>query len=131
MTTHEQNLLRRAERCRRANEYAHDQTRQRRFEQSFLSADCCPDEVGDPYDYGDCGRSARRMFREIDAPVVERIRELRFAAAIEAVPKEWRKMLRLIRQGVPRITIWRLCRISRATYFRRLEAMRLMFERTA
>ena len=128
MTTHERNLLRRAEKCRRANEYAHDQTRQRRFERRFLSLDC-PDANGDPFDYGDCGRAARRMFREIDAPVVERIRELRFSAALDAVPKKWRKMLALIRDHAPRKAVMRRCDVSRATYFRRLEAMRLMFER--
>ena len=45
----------------------HDQTQQRTFERSFLSLDA-PDEDGNMWDYGDCGRAMRRMFRDLDAP---------------------------------------------------------------
>jgi len=80
MTRHEKNLVRRAEKFCRASEYRHDQTRQRRFERTFLSLDR-PDENGNLFDYGDCGWAMRQMLRTIDAPIVERIRDLRFAAA--------------------------------------------------
>ena len=82
MTGHERNLVRRSERFARANEYAHDQTHQRRFERAFLSLDR-PDEDGNMYDYGDNGRAMRRTLRGIDAPYRERIRDMRFTAAID------------------------------------------------
>ena len=84
MTSHETNLVRRAEKFSRANEVAHDQTRQRRFERGFLSLDR-PDENGVMWDYGDCGRAMRRMFRDIDAPYREHVREQRFAAALDSL----------------------------------------------
>ena len=67
-----------------ANDTAHDQTRQRSFERAFRSLDC-PDENGNLCDYGDCGREMRRMLRAIDAPYRERIRDLRFAAALDSL----------------------------------------------
>ena len=81
MTAREKNLVRRAERFAAANACAHDQTRQRRFERRFLSLDC-PDANGNLRDYGDCGRAARRMFRELDAPYHAHVRELRFRRAL-------------------------------------------------
>ena len=39
MTAQEKNLVRRAEKFDNANAYAHDQTRQRRFERRFFSLD--------------------------------------------------------------------------------------------
>ena len=39
MTRHEQNLVKRAEKFDRCNEYRHDQTGQRKFERSFESRD--------------------------------------------------------------------------------------------
>ena len=39
MTRHEQNLVKRAEKFYRCNEYRHDQTGQRKFERSFESRD--------------------------------------------------------------------------------------------
>ena len=109
------------------NDAAHDQTHQRKFERGFRSIDQ-PDEDGNLYDYSDCGRDMRRMLRALDALYWECVRELRFAAALECVPEPWRKMLEMIRDRIPRRTIMRRCRISRATYFRRIEAMRQMVE---
>ena len=125
MTSHETNLVRRAEKFSRANEVAHDQTRQRRFERGFLSLDR-PDENGVMWDYGDCGRAMRRMFRDIDAPYREHVREQRFAAMLEYVPEEWRRMLEMVRDRVPREDVMQACGISRATYYRRVETMRRM-----
>ena len=120
MTSHEQNILRRAEKCRRANEYAHDQTRQRRFERSFLSFDC-PDENGDQFDYGDCGRSVRRMLCELDEPYRAKVRDLRFAAALDALCKypELRRTLRAIRRHRRRKRIIAALGISPETYAKR------------
>ena len=56
------------------DEVDHDQTRQRLFEQDMISLDH-PDENGDLYDYGDCGRAAKRMFREMDAEYREKVIE--------------------------------------------------------
>ena len=66
------------------NDVAHDQTHQRMFERGFLSLDH-PDEDGNMYDYGDCGRAMRRALRAIDAPYWEHVRELRFAAALDSL----------------------------------------------
>ena len=105
-----------------ANDAAHDRTRQRAFERGFLSLDR-PDADGDLYDYGDCGREVRRMMRALDAPYRERVRDLRFRAALERIPPDWRAMLKLIRARLPRTEIMRRCGISRATYFRRLACL--------
>lgn len=122
MTLREQNILRRAEMCRRANEYAHDQTRQRRFERRFLSLDC-PDENGDPYDYGDCGRSMRCMMRKLDEPYREKVRDLRFAAALDALDgyPELQRTIRAIRRHRwrGREKIAATLRISQAAYAKR------------
>ena len=77
----------------------HDQTRQRKFERGFLSLDR-PDDDGNLCDYGDCGWNVRRMLRAIDAPLRERIRDLRFAAALDAFDghPELQRTLRAIRR---------------------------------
>ena len=67
-----------------ANDVAHDQTNQRCFERGFLSLDH-PDEDGNLWDYGDCGRDMRRALRAIDASYWEHVRELRFAAALDSL----------------------------------------------
>ena len=120
MTSHERNLLRRAEKYRRANEYAHDHTRQRVFERGFLSLDC-PDEDGHTYDYGDCGGTMRKMLREMDAPYHEHVRELRFAAALDALGKypELRRTLRAIRRHRWRKRIVAALGISPEAYAKR------------
>jgi hypothetical protein len=45
------------------------------------------DENGDLFDYGDCNRAARRMFRELDAPVHEHFRRLRLRQALYKLRK--------------------------------------------
>ena len=52
-------LAKRAERFYQIDQIRHDQTRQRAFERAFLSRDRADGE-GDAFDYGDCGRAARR-----------------------------------------------------------------------
>ncbi len=76
----------RALHCDMKDEAEHDQTRQRLFEQDMISLDH-PDENGDLYDYGDCNRAARRMFRELDAPVHEHFRKLRLRQALYRLRK--------------------------------------------
>ena len=122
LSAREKGLVVAAARRGLANDAARDQTRQRRFERSFLSLDR-PDADGDLYDYGDCGRAVRRMMRALDAPYRERVRDLRFRAALERIPPDWRAMLKLIRARRPRTEIMRRCGISRATYFRRLACL--------
>ncbi len=68
----------------------------------------------------------RRMFRDIDAPYREHVREQRFAAMLEYIPEEWRRMLEMVRDRVPREDVMQACGISRATYYRRVETMRRM-----
>ena len=82
-----------------ANDVAHDQTNQRSFERGFLSLDH-PDEDGNMWDYGDCGRDMRRTFRAIDAPYWEHVRELRFWNALYKLRDypELQKTLRAIRR---------------------------------
>ena len=99
MTAQEKNLVRRAEKFDHANACAHDQTRQRRFERRFLSLDC-PDAVGNLFDYGDCGRGAKRVFRKLDAPYWKRVREHRFQSALWKLRRypELKRTLRAIRR---------------------------------
>ena len=105
-----------------ANDVAHDQTNQRSFERGSLSLDH-PDEDGNMWDYGDCGRAMRRMFRDLDAPFWERVRDLRFAAALDALEAypELARALRAIRRhrhcGRKRIAA--ALRIPVATYAKR------------
>ena len=82
-----------------ANDVAHDQTNQRSFERGFLSLDH-PDEDGNMWDYGDCGRDMRRTLRAIDAPYWEHVRELRFWNALYKLRDypELQKTLRAIRR---------------------------------
>ena len=124
MTAREKNLVRRAERFAAANACAHDQTRQRRFERRFLSLDC-PDADGNLYDYGDCGRAAKRMFRELDAAYRERIREHRFQSAIWKLRHhpELQKTLRAIRRYRKREKIFSALKIGANVYRERFSQL--------
>ena len=124
MTAREKNLVRRAERFAAANACAHDQTRQRRFERRFLSLDC-PDADGNLFDYGDCGRAARRMFRELDAAYHEHVRELRFWNALYRLRDypELQKTLRAIRRYRVRPKIFSALQIGAGTYRERFSQL--------
>ena len=102
------------------NDVAHDQTRQRAFERGFLSLDH-PDEDGNMYDYGDCGRDMRRTLRAIDAPYWEHVRELRFWNALYKLRDypELQKTLRAIRRHRVRRKIFSALKIGAETYRRR------------
>ena len=103
-----------------ANDVAHDQTNQRSFERGFLSLNH-PDEDGNLYDYGDCGRGMRRTLRAIDAPYWEHVRELRFWNALYKLRDypELQKTLRAIRRHRVRRKIFSALKIGAETYRRR------------
>ena len=103
-----------------ANDVAHDQTNQRSFERGFLSLDH-PDEDGNMWDYGDCGRDMRRTLRAIDEPFWEHVKELRFWNALYRLRNypELQKTLRAIRRHRVRRKIFSALKIGAETYRRR------------
>ena len=109
--------------CDMKDEAKHDRTRQRLFEQSMVSLDR-PDENGDLYDYGDCNRAAKRMFREIDAPVHEHFRRLRLRQTLYRLRKypELQATLKAIYKYrfLPRQKIFSALEIRGETYKMRL-----------
>ena len=122
LSAHEKGVMIRALHCDMKDEAKHDQTRQRTFEQNMLSLDH-PDEDGDLYDYGDCNRAARRMFRELDAPVHEHFRRLRLRQALYRLRKypELQATLKAIYKYrfLPRQKIFSALKIRGETYRRR------------
>ena len=124
-------LAQRAERFRAADEVRRGQTRQGRFEAAMLSLDC-PDANGDLLDYGDCGRAAKRMFRELDAAYHERIRERRFQSALWKLRghPELQKTLRAIRRYRKREKIFSALQIGAETYRRRFSDLTQILEIT-
>ena len=108
-----------------ANDVAHDQTNQRSFERGFLSLDH-PDEDGNLWDYGDCGRDMRRTLRAIDAPYWEHVRELRFWNALYKLRDypELQKTLRAIRRHRVRRKIFSALKIGAETYEKRFRRVR-------
>ena len=114
-----------------ANDVAHDQTNQRSFERGFLSLDH-PDEDGNMWDYGDCGRDMRRTLRAIDAPYWEHVRELRFWNALYKLRDypELQKTLRAIRRHRVRRKIFSALKIGAETYEKRFRRVREILEIT-
>ena len=113
------------------NDVAHDQTNQRSFERGFLSLDH-PDEDGNMWDYGDCGRDMRRTLRAIDAPYWEHVRELRFWNALYKLRNypELQKTLRAIRRHRVRRKIFSALKIGAETYEKRFRRVREILEIT-
>ena len=124
MTAQEKNLVRRAEKFDNANAYAHDQTRQRRFERRFLSLDR-PDADGNPFDYGDCGREARKLYRKLDAPYWERVRKHRFQSALRKLKRhpELKRTLRAILRYEEREKIFSALKIGANVYRERFSQL--------
>ena len=120
LSARDKGLVVTATRCGLANDVAHDKTYQRTFERGFLSLDH-PDEDGNMWDYGDCGRDMRRTFRAIDAPYWEHVRELRFWNALYKLRDypELQKTLRAIRRHRVRRKIFSALKIGAETYRRR------------
>ena len=108
-----------------------DQTCQRAFERGFLSLDH-PDEDGNMWDYGDCGRDMRRTLRAIDAPYWEHVRELRFRNALYKLRDypELQKTLRAIRRHRVRRKIFSALKIGAETYEKRFRRVREILEIT-
>ena len=129
LSAREKGLMVRALHCNMKDEAQHDRTRQRLFERSMVSLDH-PDENGDLYDYGDCNRAARRMFRELDAEYREKFiepyrkyqRELRFKAALYQLRNhpELQATLRAIRLYKKKEEIFSALKIRGETYRKRL-----------
>ena len=123
----------RALHCNMKDEAQHDRTRQRLFEQSMVSLDR-PDANGDLYDYGDCNRAARRMFRELDAEYREKViepyrehqRNLAFWRALHALKNypELQTTLRAIRRYRVREKIFSALKIGGETYEKRFQRVR-------
>ena len=133
LSAREKGLMVRALHCNMKDEAQHDRTRQRLFEQSMVSLDR-PDENGDLYDYGDCNRAARRMFRELDAEYREKViepyrehqRNLAFWRALHALKNypELQTTLRAIRRYRVREKIFSALKIRGETYEKRLFRVR-------
>ena len=84
-----------------------------------------PDANGNLRDYGDCGRAARRMFRELDAAYHEHIREMRFWNALYRLRDypELQKTLRAIRRYRVRQKIFSALQIGAGTYRERFSQL--------
>ena len=133
LSAREKGLMVRTLHCNMKDEAQHDRTRQRLFEQSMVSLDR-PDENGDLYDYGDCNRAARRMFRELDAEYREKViepyrehqRNLAFWRALHALKNypELQTTLRAIRRYRVREKIFSALKIRGETYEKRLFRVR-------
>ena len=110
-------LVKRSERFAAVNEVKHDQTRQRRFERAFLSLDW-RNEDGDAFDYGDCGRAAKKLYAALDAPFRKRRRELLFWQALYRLRKhpELQRTLRAIRRHRVRQKIFSALQIRPEVY---------------
>jgi len=108
-----------------------DQTCQRAFERGFLSLDH-PDEDGNLWDYGDCGRAMRRTLRAIDAPFWEHVKEVRFRNALYRLRNypELQKTLRAIRRHRVRRKIFSALKIGAETYEKRFRRVREILEIT-
>ena len=123
LSAREKGLMVRSLHCNMKDEAKHDRTCQRLFEQSMVSLDR-PDENGDLYDYGDCNRAAKRMFREIDAPVHEHFRRLRLRQTLYRLRKypELQATLKAIYKYrfLPRQKIFSALEIRGETYKMRL-----------
>ena len=120
MTDHEKALVAQSEKWGNVDDVRHDQTKQREFEQAFLSLDC-PDAQGNRYDYGDCGRGAKRLFIALDAPYWEHVKMLRFRNALYKLRRYPRLQttLRAIRTHRLRRKIFSALKIKAEVYEKR------------
>ena len=102
-----------------------DQSRQRRFERSFLSLEF-PKDDGLPYDYSFGSREVNRLVRHLDAPHRERLREARFAAALARLGRHplLQETLRAIRRHRHRPAILAALGVTAGVYDLRLFKIR-------
>ena len=109
------------------NEARHNATPQGKQDTSYLSLDR-PDEDGNHYDYGDCNRAMRRIFREIDEPINEYFRWLKIRRALYKLRRhpELQATLKAIfkYRFQPRQKIFSALKIRGETYEMRLSRVR-------
>ena len=117
-------LVERSERFAAAEEGRRAQTRQGRFEAGFLSLDWA-DANGDTFDYGDCGREARKLYRKLDAPYWERVSKHRFQAALRKLKRhpELKRTLRAILRYEEREKIFSALKIGANVYRERFSQL--------
>ena len=138
-------LVRWSEHCAAVDEARHDQTRQRQFEQKFLSTDWV-NEYEDTFEQDDGGRAVERLVDQLDAPflpVFRRMRrhrrERRFRQALHALRDypELAQTLRAIRRLRRREKIFSALKIRPETYRKRFSDLtkilksRLVIQRAA
>jgi hypothetical protein len=101
----------------------HDKTDQGSIDATMYSLDH-PDDSGNMYDYGDCERSIRRIFRQMDAPAHEYFRELKLRRALYRLRRypELQATLKAIyrHRFQPRQKIFSALKIRGETYRKRL-----------
>ena len=111
------------------NEAVHDQTLQRKFERGFLSLDA-PDKDGSPRDYSFGTREMNRLYRELDTPYWEHVRERRFWNALYRLRKypELQNTLRAIRTFRVRQKIISALKIKGEVYEKRFQRVRKILQ---
>ena len=122
-------LLACVQRREAANTARNDQTRQRRFERSFLSSDL-PDRNGEPYDICDGGRQAAKLYSDLDASFCAQICEQRWQTVLARLKRrpELRRTLIAIRRFDNREKIISALKIKAETYRKRLEYLTKIFK---
>ena len=125
LSRREKAVMLRALHCAFIDGVRNNRSGQRQFETAFLSTDR-PAGDGVPRDYGDCGRAHRRMFRELDRPYWEHVRELRFWRALNRLEghPELQRTLRAIRRHRVREKIFSALKIKAEVYDWRLFHLR-------
>ena len=118
--SHDEALLRRAERFRLRDESRHNQTRQRRFERGFLSRDM-PNSLASRAEPSDGGKMMRAIVRHLDAEYDRRRREMLINIAAAKLPRRsaWLRALlwaiyrngsnrrkTMAELGIPKPTYW-------------------------
>ena len=105
----------------------HDKTDLGSIDATMFSLDH-PDDSGNMYDYGDCERSIRRIFRQMDAPAHEYFRELKLRRALYRLRRypELQATLKAIyrHRFQPRQKIFSALKIRGETYEKRLSRVR-------
>lgn len=121
-------LVKRSERFNRIDECRHDQTKQRKFEKTFLSTDW-RNKNGDSFDYGDYCKSIRKLLYKLDAYWIRRRRKERFEAACNALedkPKLQETLL-AIKKYRKREKIIKALHITKEVYRARLKLLYRFF----
>lgn len=132
-------LLRKAEHDRKIDETRQGQTRQGLFECGMRSLDAMPartcddeDMDAEPYYFSDRGRSAARMFAELDEKSRQKRRKTLINLAAAKLPRKtqlYRKLLWAIyRNGADRKRSIAELSIDRGTYWRGIKIFLTLFK---